>query len=207
MAYVKELLLHWPLHVLLHRRRSRSCRPAEAKALCFPFGNSDTTGKLIDRWSSADKLVTVGRFYNSVLTSMPQLVIEIVFYGIVMATILANFALVRRPTNYVAALMLRTFVDLLFLFMHDLWSGSLLHNFTPFCIVLFLSVPLYKADSFLTQLYRIFFDDVANAAQSNHITCVYHDSLQSITSLKNVIQKSAKVFLKPLIRILLSKWM
>ena len=97
--------------------------------------------------------------------------VEIVIDGIVMATILAEFAFVRRLTIKEATLMLGAF-DLFFLFMEYVRSGSLLDNFTPFSIVLLLSISLYKADSLLTELYGVFFYNVANAAQSDDITCV-----------------------------------
>lgn len=151
MLYVKELLLPRPLHVLLHRRCSWSCCPAKAETLCFPFEHSiSAIIRLIDRGAPVHKLVTLFRFNNSVLASISQVVVEIVIDSIVMATILADFALVRG--RMYATLLLRAF-DLLFLFMYDLRSRSLLHNLTPFRIVLLLRVPLNEADSFLTEFY------------------------------------------------------
>ena len=94
-------------------------------------------------------MVAFCRFNNSVLTSISQMGVEIVIDSIVMATILAQLALVWR--HMYATLALGAF-NLFFLFMHDLWSGSLLHNLTPFRIVLLLRVPFNKADSFLTKL-------------------------------------------------------
>ena len=172
MVYVKELLLARPLHLLLHRRCSRSCSSTKAKTLCFLFDHTICTIlKLINWGSSVYKLVTLCRFNNSVLASISQMIVEIVIDGIVMATILAEFAFVRRLTIKEATLMLGAF-DLFFLFMEYVWSGSLLDNFTPFSIVLFLSISLYKADSLLTELYGVFFYNIANAAQSDDITCV-----------------------------------
>ena len=165
MVYVKELFILGPLHVLLHRSCSRSCRPAEAKTLCFSFDYViSNTIELIDRGTSVYKLVTLCRLYNSVLASISQMIVEIVIDSIVMLTIFAKFTLAwRRLTNFDTTLMLRTF-DLLFLFMQYFWSGSLLHYFTPFSIGLLLSVSLYKANGFLTELNRVFFDNVANSA-------------------------------------------
>ena len=117
MVYVKELLLLRPLHVLLHRSCSRSWRPTKAEMLSFLFEHTiSAIVKLIYRRPSVYKLVTLCGLNNSVLASISEVVVEIVIDGIEMATILADFALVRR--HMVAALMLRTF-DLLFLFMDD----------------------------------------------------------------------------------------
>ena len=117
MVYVKELLLARPLHLLLHRRCSRSCSPIKAETLCFLFDNTICAIlKLIDRGASVHKLITLCRFNNSVLASISQMFVEIVIDGIVMATILAQFAFVRRLTIKEAALVLGTF-DLLFLLM------------------------------------------------------------------------------------------
>ena len=120
MVYVKQLLLPRPLHVLLHRRCSWSCCPAKAETLCFPFEHSiSAIIRLIDRGAPVHKLVTLFRFNNSVLASISQVVVEIVIDSIVMATILAQLALIRR--HMYATLALRAF-DLICLFTHDLWS-------------------------------------------------------------------------------------